>query len=189
MLMVLADFHYQQHSNMYQSQLRLLMERPDNSLVSASQVKSYTERDIVLSNVKKYVLQGWPENISRKEITPYKQRQHELSIEDSCLLWGTRVIVPHQLRQHVLQEIHKGYPGIVRMKCFAGSHVWCLSLYKSSRGDQWSVRRDAGEGISTACKHNSTVTCDRNTAVLSNMTRKPYKVFLEKSCSWWSLST
>ena len=106
----------------------LLMERLDNSLVSVAQVKSYTERDIVLSKVKKYVLQGWPENITSKEITPYKQRKDELSVEDGCLLWGTRVIIPYKLRQHVLQEIHEGHPGIVRMKCFARSYVWWPSL-------------------------------------------------------------
>ena len=104
------------------------MERLDNSLVSVSQVKSYTKRNIVLSKVKKYVLQGRPENITSKEITPYKQRKDELSAEDGCLLWGTRVIIPHQLRQHVLQEIHKGHPGIVRMKCLARSYVWWPSL-------------------------------------------------------------
>ena len=104
------------------------MERLDNSLVSVSQVKSYTERDIVLSKVKKYVLQGWPENITNKDITPYKQRKDELRIEDSCLLWGTRVIIPCQLRQHVLQQIHEGHPGIVKMNYFASSYVWWPSL-------------------------------------------------------------
>ena len=104
------------------------MERLDNSLVSVSQDKSYTKRDIVLSKVKKYIMQGWPENITSKEITPYKQRKDELSVEDGCLLWGTRVIIPHKLRQHVLQEIHEGHPGIVKIKCFARSYVWWPSL-------------------------------------------------------------
>ena len=36
----------------------LLMEILNNSLVSVSQVKSCTKRDIILSKVKKYILQG-----------------------------------------------------------------------------------------------------------------------------------
>ena len=57
-------------------------------------------------------------------LRPFCQRQQEFSIESGCLLWGTRVVVPWVLQQHILEELHRGHPGIVRMKSLARSHVW-----------------------------------------------------------------
>ena len=54
---------------------------------------------------------------------PYRQRKDEISVENSCLLWGARVIVPPQLQREVLDEIHEGHPGMVRMKAFVRSYM------------------------------------------------------------------
>ena len=40
------------------------------------------------------------------------------------LLWGHRVVVPEAARRMVLQELHSGHPGIVRMKAAARAVVW-----------------------------------------------------------------
>ena len=48
----------------------------------------------------------------------------EIKVEDGCLLWGMRVIVPYRLRCLVLKELHHTHPGIVRMKSLARIHVW-----------------------------------------------------------------
>ncbi|XP_058042036.1 uncharacterized protein K02A2.6-like, partial [Ahaetulla prasina] len=40
------------------------------------------------------------------------------------LLWGDRVVIPEQLREKVLELLHEGHPGIVRMKGLARSYVW-----------------------------------------------------------------
>ena len=60
---------------------------------------------------------------------PYFQRRDELSIEDGCILWGVRVVVPPQLWAKVVEEIHKGYPGIGQMKSFTRSYVWWPRMY------------------------------------------------------------
>uniref|UniRef100_UPI0010A03A6A uncharacterized protein K02A2.6-like n=1 Tax=Podarcis muralis TaxID=64176 RepID=UPI0010A03A6A len=41
-----------------------------------------------------------------------------------CLLWGDRVVIPQRLRQRVLEALHVGHPGIVKMKALARCYVW-----------------------------------------------------------------
>ena len=59
---------------------------------------------------------GWPDKQTALEITPFFNKRHEITVEDGCLLWGIRVIIPAQFRTRVLCELLTGHPGIVRMK-------------------------------------------------------------------------
>ena len=57
--------------------------------VTAEQIATATRQDVVLSRVLNFVKEGWPEEVS-KELEPFARRQHELSTEANCLLWGIR---------------------------------------------------------------------------------------------------
>ena len=59
-------------------------------IVTASQVAKETCKDSVLSKVLRYTQQGWPESVEDC-LQPFQRRQHELSVEAECLLWGIRV--------------------------------------------------------------------------------------------------
>ena len=72
----------------------LLMKRLNSSLVTAAQVRAWTEKDPTLAKVRKTVMQEWPESDSDENTSPYAKRKDELSVESGCILWGTRVIVP-----------------------------------------------------------------------------------------------
>ena len=39
-------------------------------------------------------------------------------------MWGSRVIIPESLKEKVLEELHCGHQGVVRMKQLARTHVW-----------------------------------------------------------------
>ena len=58
------------------------------------------------------------------EIKPYWSRREDLSLEDGCLLWGRRVVIPLKLQGHLLDELHECHPGMCRMKALARSFVW-----------------------------------------------------------------
>ena len=47
-----------------------------------------------------------------------------MSIEQDCLIWGLRVIIPSKLQMSLLEELHTAHPGIVRMKEIARSYIW-----------------------------------------------------------------
>ena len=83
----------------------------------------WTSHDPTLSTVKKFVLQGWLDT-KDPNIQPYHHRKTELSVQDGCLLWGNRVIIPPQGRKKVLEELHAAHYGIFRMKSLARSYMW-----------------------------------------------------------------
>ena len=98
------------------------------STVTCDEIKKATHVDPVLSKVYTFVLNGWPNSPLDPQFRPYKEREHELSVEQGCILWGMRVIVPDCLRTKVLDELHDTHPGMSRMKAIARSFVWWPNL-------------------------------------------------------------
>ena len=101
----------------------LVMETLEATPARAQNIKQWTDRDPILSQVRKLVLTGWQE-ITNSEMQPYWKRRDELSVCDGCILWGHRVIVPPPGWKSVLAELHVGHPGVSRMKMLARSVVW-----------------------------------------------------------------
>lgn len=62
------------------------------------------------------------------ELRPYHTRRMELSLEQGCLTWGSRVVIPHILQGYVLALLHAEHPGTVRMKMLARGLVWWPGL-------------------------------------------------------------
>ena len=83
--------------------------------ITATEIGSATKHDKLLSKVYRYTKTSWPAVVS-SALQPYQQRQHELTVEGNCLMWGIRVIVPSKQRDHVLKELHRDHPGCSRMK-------------------------------------------------------------------------
>ena len=51
-------------------------ERLSHSPVSAKQIKRWTDRDPVLSQVRRFLMQGWPPVVGEGELTPYAKRKN-----------------------------------------------------------------------------------------------------------------
>lgn len=81
-----------------------------------------TRNDPVLSRVLEFVKSGWPQHVEDLRLKPFFHRRYELSIEQDCLLWGIRVVIPSHYQKDMLKELHVGHPGIVRMKELARSY-------------------------------------------------------------------
>ena len=88
----------------------------DQLPVVASQIAKATERDIVLGSVLKAVQHGgWPAKW-HTSIIPYFNRRNDLSVVDSCLLWGSRVVVPKVFHTPLLEELHTNHLGTSHIK-------------------------------------------------------------------------
>ena len=101
----------------------LLFRTLESSPVGASQIRKWTDADTVLSRVRRYVLSGWGESVE-PGLHPYQSKASELSIQDGCVLRGSRVVIPEKGREAVIALLHEGHPGITRMKRLARVYVW-----------------------------------------------------------------
>ncbi|CAH4038754.1 unnamed protein product [Pieris brassicae] len=51
-------------------------------------------------------------------------KDNEFTLHDGCILRGARVLIPRTLHERVLNKLHIGHPGIVKMKLLARSFVY-----------------------------------------------------------------
>ena len=64
--------------------------------IRAKEIREATRIDPILSQVLKYTLEGWPVHLSQSqsELKSYLSQKEHLSVEQGCVLFGYRVIVP-----------------------------------------------------------------------------------------------
>ncbi|GFW11170.1 uncharacterized protein K02A2.6 [Trichonephila clavipes] len=55
---------------------------------------------------------------------PWKGRESEFSLQNGCIMYGHRVCIPEKYQNQVLEELHVGHPGIVKMKAIARSYCY-----------------------------------------------------------------
>ena len=104
----------------------------EESYLDARLVAKETRADPILSKVAMYVLDGWPQNldsiaghdIDLSGLKCYWNRREQLTLEQGCVTWGNRVIIPQKLRKDVLAMIHATHVGQVGMKSLARSYVY-----------------------------------------------------------------
>eukprot|EP00731_Ephydatia_muelleri_P035630 Em0143g4a len=107
----------------------MLLETLQSSPVNAKQIAEWMAKDPVLSKVKKWLSQGWTNTDEHREaLRPYRQHKEELSLQDGCILWGSRVVVPEQGWKLVIEELHAEHQGISRMKSLGRSFVWWSNM-------------------------------------------------------------
>ena len=108
--------------------VHLLFDVLSTSIVTASHIKEWTDKDPVLSRVRRFVLSGWSNVSFDPQLQPFYNRREELSVVDGVILWGARVIIPAAGRDIILEQLHDTHPGISRMKALARSYVWWPGL-------------------------------------------------------------
>lgn len=69
-------------------------------------------------------LGNWSAVPDDPETSPFRRRDNELSLQDNCVLWGNRVVVPKVGREAVMGILHEGHPGASHMKSLARVVVW-----------------------------------------------------------------
>ncbi|XP_062541369.1 uncharacterized protein K02A2.6-like [Armigeres subalbatus] len=89
-------------------------------------IQSETRADPILQEVVQHVQQGWPANKSdvAESCQQFYLRRDGLSVISNCLAYGERLVIPSKFQKKVLQMLHKGHPGVERMRAVARSYVY-----------------------------------------------------------------
>ena len=103
-----------------------LLEFLNASPVNVAQIRLWTSRDPILSAVYNCVRDGGWDSVTdlSPDFQPYKCRVGELSVQEGCVLWGSRGIIPPQGRTSVLKLLHEGHAGESRTKMLARMYLW-----------------------------------------------------------------
>ena len=101
----------------------------ESSPITSMHIREQTRKDPILSKVLRFCESGWHAALKGDPaLIPYTRRKAELSTQNGCILWGSRVIVPPKLRKSLLHELHAGHAGSSRMKELARSYIWWPDL-------------------------------------------------------------
>ena len=118
--------------------LVLLTNALSESIINAQHIKTWTEKDPLLSRVRRFIHHGWTITDPETDLRPYFNRHDELSVLDGCILWGSRIIVPPESRDIIIEQLHDTHPGITRMKSLARCYVWWPLHPWESPNRSWS---------------------------------------------------
>ena len=81
--------------------------------VSVTDTARESRRDPLISEIMNYVEHDhWPHEVSTN-LQPFSTRRHEMSVQQGCILWGRRLIVPAKIRKDILSSLHMGHLGVV----------------------------------------------------------------------------
>lgn len=92
--------------------------------VTLDVLREETAKDDVLSVVIQNVLNGWPSKVKDAKLIPYYLCRTQLSFENGCLMRGHKVVIPLNLQESVIKELHSSHLGIVKTKAEARSRFW-----------------------------------------------------------------
>ena len=89
-------------------------------------VKHKTLDDPTLQKVKDYITNGWPSKVNdvEAEVKPYFSKRYEFTLNDDCIMWNHRIVIPSQLQGSILSQLHMTHLGVVKMKSLARGYFW-----------------------------------------------------------------
>ena len=96
-----------------------------------SEIRSKTESDSELCKLKQTVLEGWPDtrNEVPEEIKKYWNIRDEITIAEDILFKAAKVIIPAEMRQEMLRQIHSAHFGIEKCIMRAKDVLYWPGMY------------------------------------------------------------
>ncbi|XP_065079965.1 uncharacterized protein K02A2.6-like, partial [Ochlerotatus camptorhynchus] len=90
--------------------------------LSFKMIQAETRSDDTLQQVIRFVNSKWPpkkEDLSDPQVEQFYLRRDSLNVVADFVMYGERLVIPPKFRKRVLQQLHKGHPGVERMRSIA----------------------------------------------------------------------
>lgn len=134
-LNVLADFGSRYPANEKPDEedgeelIRTQVNSLDERKLNLQYISERTREESFLAKLRSFLLHGWPDEIPN-EFKIWYRRRESLSVEENCVLFDDRVWIPTDLRRKVLETLHEGHRGVVKMKDMARKILFWPNLTK-----------------------------------------------------------
>ena len=104
--------------------IQSLVDMPD--CISIEEIQWASLQDAHLQQLKTFIIAGWPHTKDELQtvIRPYWPYMDELVVIDGVLLKGRHIIIPDDLKQQVLTQLHINHMGIEKTKLLAHESVF-----------------------------------------------------------------
>lgn len=117
--------HEDKSEQMTRININFLQQLPDGrKFLDFDEIKNETRADETLQEVIRMTLEGWPERCPDDKFKPFFLKKTEFSVEDGCLFWGYRIVIPTALIPKMLNFLHSTHMGVVKMKSMARECCW-----------------------------------------------------------------
>lgn len=110
-------------TNMIDVHCAFQIQQINNISINRQKIAEETRTDIEYEQI----LQALQSGTSVKRLG---YNDNELTLQDGCIIKGTRLMIPTTLRQAVLHDIHTGHLGVVKMKLLARGFVYWRNIDK-----------------------------------------------------------
>lgn len=97
----------------------------ESAAIDVSEIDRHSENDEELKVIRENIRTGnWSSNKKKQ----YERFKDELCVSDNLVLRGTKLIIPKNLRQRILELAHEGHPGESVMKRRLRERVWWCGI-------------------------------------------------------------
>ena len=88
--------------------------------------------DKICSQVMNFCkLDHWPESAKKDvNLRQYRFARQDLTVQQGLLLFQSRLVIPAELQEEMLQRLHQDHQGVVKCRALARSCVWWPGLSK-----------------------------------------------------------
>lgn len=87
-------------------------------------VRKKTEEDSLLKEIRSCVMHGWRNGAIPRAHKNFFAKSNALSVEQGCVLFGSRLVMPKSLYESALSLLHSNHMGIVKMKQLARQYLF-----------------------------------------------------------------
>ncbi|XP_062704602.1 uncharacterized protein K02A2.6-like [Aedes albopictus] len=96
--------------------------------ITFQMVKQATSEDPSMQQLVRFIKTGWPKSgksIHDSALQSFFHRRESLSVVQGCVMMMERLVILERFRKKLLKQLHRGHPGIERVKAIArGSIYW-----------------------------------------------------------------